>query len=143
MKTALLVFSSMLLLAGSPQASWAEESSLKNLLPFGNDKQQRDASHFVQPVNRAKNSSPSIWTKMEQDMKRLNNGTKRFLSNTANALCWKKSPPPPASRTASHSWRTPSKPKENTSWFKPFWIREEPPLPQSTQEFVGMERPRM
>ncbi len=145
MKITLLVISSvLLLLAGSASPAMAEESSLKNLLSFDNDKEQHNASHFVQPVNRAKNSSPSIWTKIGHDMKRLNNGTKRFFSNTANALCWKKkTSPPPASRTSNSFGRASSKPKENTSWFKPFWTREEPSLPESTRDFVGMERPRM
>ncbi|MDZ7616130.1 MAG: hypothetical protein U1E05_03950 [Patescibacteria group bacterium] len=143
MKTTVLVLSSVLLfLAGSAPPAGAEDSSLRNLLSVGNDQEHQKSSHFVQPVNRTKNSSPSIWAKMEQDMKRLNHGTKRFFSNTANALCWKKTSPSP-SRSSTSSWRSPAKPKESTSWFKPFWAQEEPRVPQSTQEFVGMERPRM
>ncbi|MFW5692763.1 MAG: hypothetical protein ACOCWL_00970 [Thermoguttaceae bacterium] len=132
----------------------AEEFSLNDLNPFQSREQeverQTDYSQRYPVANasrRAGPQSPSLWTRMGDDLRRLNNGTKRALANTADALCWKnwgKSSSPPPSRTSTHTWRTPSTPKQsNNSWFTPFWSREEPKGPQTPQDFVGMERPRM
>lgn len=148
-----IALSSVLLLfpfPGWPSLLRAEGFSLQDLNPFSsrNDAPEMDhgRSHSLVDVShRTGGQGPSLWDRVSADLRRLNNGTKRFLANTADALCWrKKSPPPPPSRTSTHKWRTPSTSKNsNSRWFTPFWTREEPPLPKSPQDFVGMERPRM
>lgn len=133
----------------------AEEFSLNDLNPFRgreHEEEERETDYSQRyPVadasRRAEPQSPSLLTRMGDDLRRLNNGTKRALANTADALCWKnwgKSSSPPSSRTSTHRWRTPSEPKQsNSRWFTPFWSREEPKGPRTPQDFVGMERPRM
>ncbi len=131
----------------------AEGFALQDLNPFSSREADRPADYssrysVVEVSNRPGGQSPSLWGRVQQDLRRLNNGTKRALSNTADALCWKNwgrsSPPPAPSRTSTHTWRTPSAPpRSNNSWFTPFWSREEPPQPRTPQDFVGMERPRM
>jgi len=137
----------VVLVLGSLPTARAEGFSLHDLNPFGNREKTRETSPSqpTRPTNasyRAGGQGPSVWTKLNRNVKRLNEGTKRFLANTANALCWKSASPPP--KRSTHSWRSPApEKKSNTSWFKPFWSREEPPLPRTPQDFVGMERPRM
>ena len=126
--------------------SWAEEASQKGWFSFGKKDPQPAASsaYHSSGSHRTSDRSPSLWQKFEQDMARLNNGTKRFFAKTADALTWKsaKSAPPPR---PLHPWQVPSQPKQKKkSWFTPFWAQEkEAPLPQSPQDFVGMERPQM
>ncbi len=149
MKITQIVLSGAILLPlGASQSLRAEEFSLQNLNPFSNRETGRARAQPLVEVSNRGGQSPSIWARIGQDLRRLNDGTKRALTNTADALCWKNwgksSPPPAPSRTSTHTWRTPSTPpKSNSSWFTPFWSREEPPQPRTPQDFVGMERPRM
>lgn len=151
MKITQIVLSGVLLLFPvlSPPVL-AEGFSLQSLNPFSSREEGREAdrapSHSLVDVSRrSSQQSPSIWAKMNSDLRRLNNGTKRFLANTADALCWKKSSPPASSsRTSPYDRQNSSTSKKSESgWFTPFWSRQEPPVPRSPQEFVGMERPRM
>ncbi len=140
----------LLALPGSSQPLRAEGFSLQDLNPFAGRESQQDHAqqHVLVDASYQRGGNPSLLARVGDDVRRLHNGTWRFLANTADALCWKNwgrsSPPPPPSRTSTHRWRTPSRPeRSNSSWFTPFWSREEPPLPKSPQDFVGMERPRM
>ena len=142
--TQILLSGVLLLFPVLPPPLLAEGFSLQSLNPFGSREDdhptQRAEHHSLVDVSRrTSQQSPSIWAKVNSDLRRLNNGTKRFLANTADALCWKKSSPPaPPSRTS-----TSSRQKSESGWFTPFWSREEPKMPRSPQEFVGMERPKM
>lgn len=148
--TQIVLLGVLLLFPGLSRPVQAEGFSLQNLNPFGRHKDdhptQRAEHHSLVDVSRrTSQQSPSIWAKVNSDLRRLNNGTKRFLANTADALCWKKSSPPASSsRTSPYDRQKSSTSKKSESgWFTPFWSRQEAPMPRSPQEFVGMERPRM
>ena len=138
-------------LLGSSQPLRAEGFSLQDLNPFADREGQQDHAqrHVLVDASHQRRGNPSMLARVGDDLRRLHNGTWRFVGNTVDALCWKNwgkssSPPPPPSRTSTHTWRTPSTPqRSNSSWFTPFWSREEPPRPKTPQDFVGMERPRM
>ena len=86
---------------------------------------------------------PSLWEQIQLDMRRFNARTKRFFDETADALTWDS---PPKFRSPLSGWFQP-KPKprrhETRSWFGGLFAPEEPRMPQSPQDFVGMDRPEM
>ncbi|MDY0166728.1 MAG: hypothetical protein RBS80_09310 [Thermoguttaceae bacterium] len=148
--TQIVLLGVFLLFPGLSRPVQAEGFSLQSLNPFGSREDdhptQRAEHHSLVDVSRrTSQQGPSIWAKVNSDLRRLNNGTKRFLANTADALCWKKSSPPASSsRTSPYNRQNSSTPKKSESgWFTPFWGRQESQVPRSPEEFVGMERPKM
>jgi len=130
-----------------------------SLNPFASSKEKSErrsstVSRPYSPDHRRAYDEPSIWEQFQRDMRRFNARTKRFLDDTADAL----TTPPPPPRVPN--WLKPKplfgprkttadrryhhrKADDNRSWFDGLFAPDEPPMPQSPEDFVGMDRPEM
>lgn len=122
----------------------AEGFSLERLSPFSPSGPSPRVEESAPAASAtATDQGPSLWEQIQQDMRRLNANTRRFFSDTAEALTprWPRRPTPPTT-----GWLGPRrKPgrEEERSWFGGLFAPEEPRMPQSPQDFVGMDRPEM
>lgn len=135
-----------LLIGGRPAA--AENWSLQKLNPFAK-KQQPNRTHARQRSYDRR--SPTPIEKFNAGTKKFfadaGTGTKKLLTNTRDALTWKK-PAAKKSNTPHFPWvREPayrqhqrSTKKEKKSWLSSLFRREEALPSRSLDDFMGAER---
>jgi len=143
----------------------ADGFSLTGLSPFGNDdddsSRRSSGSRGIsserpfRPGTR-RSDEPSGWEKFQQGWRAFDMRTKKFFSDTADAL----TPPPPkvpdwlkpkplfrpkkkVRPPYGYGYSRRQKKEKEESWFDGLFAPEEPPMPQSPEDFVGMDRPEM
>ncbi len=144
MKTSGILSAAVLVvLLVSGQSAAADGWSLWKLLPFGKKEATRPA--------RKSFARPSPLEKLDDDMKKFNEGTKKFFAQAVDALRWKK---PDAKKRPTKrylSWiREPKDPrylrepkKQKKSWWDSLFRREEPKRVDSMKDWVGLSKPEM
>ena len=141
----------------------ADGFSLTGLSPFGSndDDSSRRSSRSrgvsserpFRPGTR-KSDEPTGWEKFQQGWREFDARTKQFFSDTADAITppppkmpeWLKPKPlfrPKKKERSSYGYSYTRRQKKDESWFDGLFAPEDPPMPQSPEDFVGMDRPEM